>query len=320
MKRKLISLTLVALLLMASGCGGGSKGGNMEASRPGSTTAASDMQDMQWDSAGTMEMGGAAEPSASPEGGGEENSIYRNTDAKLIRRAELSIQTEEFDKAVDALNKLVSDCGGYFETSQLYAGSIRNTNASRTGEYVARVPAEKYGVFLSGSGSLGYLSNIIESSDDIGEPYYDTEARLKTQRAKQERLLSLLTQAATMEDIISLENALSETEYQIEQLSSTLNRYDSLVGFSTFTIHLNEVHKITEEVGEQASLGQRMGAGFASSLDSFVRGCQELLVWLSYNLLGLVVLAAVAGGAGFAGWKLVKRHRAKRAAKEKPEQ
>ena len=44
--------------------------------------------------------------------------------------------------------------------------------------------------------------------------------------------------AETMEDIISLETALSDVEYEIEQLSSTLNRYDSLVSFATIRLDL----------------------------------------------------------------------------------
>lgn len=52
-----------------------------------------------------------------------------------------------------------------------------------------------------------------------------------------------------MEDIIALESALSDVEYQIEQYSSELNRYDALVAFATFTISLSEVGKVTQEVG-----------------------------------------------------------------------
>lgn len=58
-----------------------------------------------------------------------------------------------------------------------------------------------------------------EYKDDVSEAYYDTEARLKTQQTKLDRLHALLEQAATMEDIIALETALSETELQIEYLT-----------------------------------------------------------------------------------------------------
>ena len=227
----------------------------------------------------------------------------------LNQQAELSIQTEQFDESRAALNKLVADCGGYFEVASDYGGSYRDAYANRSGEYTIRVPAEKYSQFFNSAGDLGYITNSTESSEDVGERYYDTETRLKTQRTKQERLLALLEKAETMEDIISLENALSDVEYQIEQYSSELNRYDALVGFSTFNIYLNEVGRVTEEVGETASLGQRMAAGFQASVRGLSQGFQNFLIWASYNVFLLVVLAAVAVVAVVVGKRELKKIR-----------
>lgn len=311
-KKKALALCLSMLLLLCSACGGGSSA-NMAAGDTASSGAA-----MEYGNSGgtgmDMELYTPAAPQESQataevgkDGG---SSVYQNSGAKLIRRAELSIQTTAFDQAVQSLQDLVEQCGGYFEQSSVYGGSYRDANAQRSGEYVVRIPAEKYDAFLSASGDLGYVTQLTESSEDVGEQYYDTESRLKTQRTKQERLLELLEKAESMEDIISLENALSEVEYQIEQYTSTLNRYDALIGFSTFNIYLSEVSKVTEEVGETASLGSRMAAGFRSSLEGLVNGSQQLLIWASYNFIALAILVAavaVGGVVGYRRWKKVRR-------------
>ncbi len=311
MKRKLFAITMAAVLLLA-GCGGGAAGGaaaDMPASSAPQSTAGG-TENGYWD----MGTGGGEsyypeEPGALMESENQGGSIYQNPGVKLIRRAELSIQTEQFDESREALNTLVASCGGYFENSSEYGGSRRDVNASRRGEYTVRVPAEKYGLFLSGAGDLGYVTNKNESSEDIGERYYDTEARLKTQRTKQERLLALLEKAETMEDIIALESALSDVEYQIEQYSSELNRYDALVGFATFNVYLSEVGQVTQEVGETASLGQRMAAGFQSSLRGLNQGFQNFLIWMSYNLFLVVILTAVAVVAVIIGKRELKKLR-----------
>lgn len=312
-KRKALALCL-SMLLLCSACGGGSA-----ANTAAGDTAASSGAAVDYDSSGgagmDMELYAPANPSESQSSApaAEEDgtsSVYRSSEAKLIRRAELSIQTTQFDQAVQSLQDLVEQHGGYFEQSSVYGGSYRDVNAQRSGEYVVRIPAEKYDAFLSASGNLGYVTQRTESSEDIGEQYYDTESRLRTQRTKQERLLELLEKAETMEDIISLENALSEVEYQIEQYTSTLNRYDALVGFATFNIYLSEVSKVTEEVGETASLGSRMAAGFRSSLEGLVNGSQQLLIWVSYHFIALAVLvaaAAVGGVVGYRRWKKVRK-------------
>ena len=246
-------------------------------------------------------------PSGEDSSGG---SIYQNPGVKIIRQGELNIQTEQFDQSLEALNQLTASCGGYFESASVYGGGSRDANARRRGEYVVRVPAERYDHFLSSTGQLGYVTSKSESSQDVGERYYDTEARLKTQRTKQERLLALLERSETMEDIIVLENALSEVEYQIEQYSSELNRYDALVGFSTFYVYLNEVGRVTEEVGETASLGQRMAAGVQASFLGLGQGFQDLLIWMSYNLVLVVILAVVIAAGAVAGrryWKDLRK-------------
>ena len=308
MKRKLFAVSLAALLVLA-GCGGGSS------SMPSASNAPSGgAEGNYWDvniGSGEADFMPApdvpGEPGAPIETENQGGDIYQNPRAKLIRRAEISIQTEQFDQSEVALKQLVSSCEGYFESASTRGGGRRDANASRSGDYIIRVPAGRYDQFLSSTGDLGYVTSKHESSEDVGERYYDTEARLKTQRTKQERLLSLLEKAETMEDIISLENALSEVEYQIEQYSSELNRYDALVGFSTFNVYLSEVGRVTQEVGETASLGQRMAAGFQASVRGLGEGLQNLLIWVSYNVFLVAVLAVVAVVGVFLGRRELKK-------------
>lgn len=295
MNRKTFAVCLAALMLVLAGCGGGNGMSNTASGATGGGMATTDSA--AGGSNGFWDMNNGAYAPETPRAPAMEeaqsSSIYQDPGAKLIRRAEFSIQTERFDESVTALNQLVANCGGYFETASVYGGGRRDANANRWGEYIVRVPAEKYNQFFTGAGELGYVTGRSESSEDVGERYYDTEARLKTQRTKQERLLALLEKAETMEDIISLENALSEVEYQIEQYSSTLNRYDALINFSTFTITLNEVGQVTQEVGETASLGTRMAAGVQSSFRGLVQGGRDFLIWASYNLFLVIILAAL---------------------------
>ena len=309
MKKTWLAACLAAALLLA-GCGGTSLDSFGADMAPAGSVATNESQtggtwpepeapsEENWDMAESWDIPGAAESGS---------SVYQNTRTKLIRRAELNIQTEQFDRSVQTLNTLVASCGGYFEQSSVYGGSYRDAYASRSGEYIVRIPAERYSAFLSSTGDLGYVTRSIESTEDVGEQYYDIEARLKTQRTKQERLLALLERAETMEDIITLEGALSDVEFQIEMYSSDLNRYDALIGFATFRICLDEVGQITQEVGETSSLGERMAAGIQSSFHGLLRGGQELLVWVSYNLFLLIILAGGAAAVVFFSSRAMKR-------------
>lgn len=287
MKRMLALLMTLMLLLGLCACGAGSNGasGDTAASSSGGASNEMNSPDSGWDNGSTQDAPQESEGQSSA-------SVYQ--DAKLIRRAYLQIQTETFDQAVEALEKMVQECGGYFQNASVEGGSLRNQSASRWGNYTIRLPQEQFDTFLGRTGELGYVTSQSESSENVSQQYYDTQARLKAQRTKQERLLSLLEKADSMETIVALEDALSEVEYEIESLTTSLNEYDSLISYSTIELTLDEVKTITTTPGERDSLGAQMMAGVQSSFRGLVNGGRELLVWLSYNLVLVLVVAAVA--------------------------
>ena len=229
-------------------------------------------------------------------------------DAKLIQRADYEVQTTDYPAAETALEALVERCGGYFEYQETSGGGYYESAARRWGSFTIRVPKEQYDAFTGSVGEVGHVVSQSGSAEDVGQNYSDIELRLQTQRTKQERLLALLEKAATMEDIISLENALSETEYQIEQYTSDLKRYDSLIDFATIELRLTEVARISDEPGEVAPLGARVASAFGEGLHSFGDGLGNLAVWLAYHAVGVAALLAVLMGAGLAvRWRLRKR-------------
>lgn len=234
-------------------------------------------------------------------------------DAKLIQRADYEVQTTDYPAAETALEALVERCGGYFEYQETSGGGYYESAARRWGSFTIRVPKEQYDTFTGSVGGVGHVVSQSGSAEDVGQTYYDIELRLQTQRTKQERLLALLEKAATMEDIISLENALSETEYQIEQYTSDLKRYDSLIDFATIELRLTEVARISDEPGEVAPLGTRVASAFGEGLHSFGDGLGNLTVWLAYHAVGVAALLAVLAGAGLAVRRRLRKRGAVRA-------
>lgn len=234
-------------------------------------------------------------------------SIPQNS--KLILRASLAMESTEFDKAVTALDQLVAGQGGYYENNEIQQGAYYDTRAARYGSFTIRVPQEHFEAFLNAAGTIGHVVSSSKSSEDIGEAYYDTEARLKTQQTKHERLLALLEKADNMENIIALETALSDVEYQIEQLTGTLRKYDSLVGYSTVTVRLDEVLEITEQPKDTATLGGRVSNAFKGGLDDMGRSLSNFAVWVAYNFIGVVCFLLIAAAAIVVGVREYrKRH------------
>lgn len=222
--------------------------------------------------------------------------IYQSETAKIIRRAELTLQTTEFDKALSDLAAHTEAHGGYYETARVDSGSLSYNRSGRSAYMVIRVPKERFVPFRDGLGGIGHLSSLQESTEDVGEAYYDTEARLATLTTKRERLLALLEQAELMEDIITLEGALAEVQYEIDRHTASLRTYDSLIGYSTFTVYLEEVIRVKEEPGPEESFGARLLANLTEGLHDFRDGLEELTLWLARNLIGVLLTVLLLVG------------------------
>lgn len=144
-------------------------------------------------------------------------------------------------------------------------------------------------------GAAGELCNVVSRSTDVAdvtESYTDTEARLKTLRLQEERLLEILSKATELSDVLELESRLSDVRYQIESYEATLRSYDSRVSYSTLHITLQEVVEYSVINDPPQTLGQRLSDGFKDSMRLVKNSAENALVWL-VTYLPLVLLWAV---------------------------
>lgn len=287
MKKRLLPLFL-ALLLSLSACGS-SSGGTASSAAAGDASADNGWAEAAMDAADTA-------------GGADFSAVRRN--AKLILNADLSLETQDFEKSAADIEKMTAEAGGYIESSGTYGDT-----GSRSANYTLRVPQEKFEQFYAQLGENMHVVSRSRSSEDVTEQYTDIETRLATLQTKHERLLSLLEKADKMEDIIALENALADCEYEIDSLTGSKRRYDDLVGFSTFYINLREVQTLTataDGTGFGAQLSQAAKTG-ARGLADVVRGTILCVV-----MFWPAVILVIAGTA--AGVILHRRRKAKRLA------
>ena len=101
-------------------------------------------------------------------------------DAKMIYRASIEVQTQDYTTSEAAITELVKSCSGYFESKSL----SNRSSGYRYGEFTVRVPAAEYEHFCEQVGSLCHVTYMSSSAENITEEYYDTDSRLKTAQIK----------------------------------------------------------------------------------------------------------------------------------------
>ena len=301
MKKKYVSILLLLALTLCllTGCGGGASmesGADMAPSEGFNKFQESEIyeEDMMFDSGNISD---SMTSTTRPYG----------DDVKLILRADLRLETVDFDDAVEKLNKLVSDCGGYYEQSDVDMGSYYS-DGYRYGRYTVRIPKDKYDTFLNSVGEVCHVTSRNESAEDVGLQYYDIESRIRLLEIKQERLMKLLEQASTMEDIITLENALSDIQYQLESNNIQKNRYDSLIDYSTISIRLEQVQRLSGQPLEQQGFFSQLGSSFVRGFQNTLDGFSDILLSLAYNVIPLSIFALILFGLA----SLLKKRRKNR--------
>ncbi len=220
-------------------------------------------------------------------------------DRKLIKNVNMNVETEQFDSLLPVIEQRVAALGGYIEEMSSYSrnneydSGYRGTKYFRYASITARIPREKLEAFLD---EIGEQSNVVsrsESVTDVTLQYVDLESHKKALLTEQDRLLELMEQAETVEDIIAIEGRLSEVRYQLESMEAQLRTYDNKIDYSTVYLSIDEVEHYSPAEG--ASAGERIRSGFMESVEGVGRGFQNFAVWFVINLPYLLVWAVLIG-------------------------
>lgn len=302
MKRTLsIIIALMTVLVMFTGCGSVTKSYN------GAYDMAVTM--VESESAGDYNYGWVVEDSIEEEVSmespsyGMSNSADKNPDTdsyaeserKIIKYRTVELETTEFDEFISEFERSVSSFGGYVQNSSQY-GSAYATYSTRTANYVVRIPAERFDAFVTEVGNMGNVTYSTEYIDDVTAAYVDTEARIAALKAQQEAYLKLMEKAETIEDILKIQNYLTDVTYELESYTAKLNSYKSKISYSTLTLNVSEVVRITKTT-EKKTVWQRISSNLSDNLYDIGEDFKDFFVdavsALPYIGVALVFIAVI---------------------------
>lgn len=206
---------------------------------------------------------------------------------KLVRTADLTLATAAFDETVEKVNAAVEEMGGYAEHLYQYG----ETNARRL-SLTLRVPSDKLDSFLAAVSGAGRVTHRSESTVDMTASYQDNAARLKTLYAKRDRLNELLEKAEEVGDLIEIETAIADTQYQIDVYETSQRTIDRQVDMSAVTLTITE-ERPADSAQADVPMGQRIRAAFAASLEWTGEFLRDLVVFVVMILPAAVPVAAV---------------------------
>jgi hypothetical protein len=292
-----IGIGLIALVLLVA-CGGGGaqtasplSGGEAAYDSAASTAAATS--------------GGAAAPAAEQPAAGRAEEQAEAFDASgevkqgsqnaqggqrlVIKTATIALLVENVDAAEAQVRQLADDRDGFVLSSSAY-GEDRN----RTASISFKVPAER---FDDAIGALAALAIKVESQEvqgqDVTDEYVDLNSRLRNLRAVETRLLQFLNDAQRTDDLLAINQQLTDVQGQIEQTQGRISYLEQSAALSTITVSLRmqPVVEVVPQAGWSPGLTARQAA---KTLVAFGQGLADIAivvgvwspVWLPLLLIG----------------------------------
>jgi hypothetical protein len=209
---------------------------------------------------------------------------YAAVERLIIRNASLDLVVKDTEDALDEINDLVDELGGWIVESSTYQYG-EGTRASVT----LRIPAEKLDAALEQIHGLAIevqRENI--SGQDVTEEYVDLQSRLGHLEAVEEELLGFLEDAEDTEAAMAVFERLQMIQAEIEQVKGRIQYLQESAAMATISLD------ITPEVLAQPVQvkGWDPGGTFQNATRILVNVLQFLVD--AAIVIGVVVVPALA--------------------------
>ncbi len=217
---------------------------------------------------------------------------------KIIYTADVSLESTEFDSAVEALEALVSELNGYVENSNVSGTTRYNADGTtrvvnRYAYYTVAIPSGSFNEALNRAGTLGNVVSKSRNAENITSRYTDTEARVESLEVQEERILAMMKETTDIESLITLEARLSDITYEKESYQRTLKNYDRQVAYSTINFCVREVEVYTPTASVTRSFGEKLGDAFSDGWHSFTNAIENFVLWFVEALPHLIIWAVI---------------------------
>jgi anti-sigma factor RsiW len=212
----------------------------------------------------------------------------------IARTAELAITTKDFEAARVQVDDILRRHGGYVGEMSVSSPSDAEHKLSA----MLRIPAEHLEAAIAELKKVGRVESESQSGEEVTSQYIDLQARLTNSRNTEQRLTELLrTKTGKLEEVVEVEQKLSEVREEIERMEAEKKALTKRVDFATLNLSLTEEHRaqlqmVPPSVGTQF---RNAGiAGYRSVVESIVNVLLFLMSWgPSLLLWGAIVILPV---------------------------
>ena len=231
---------------------------------------------------------GGAAAKAAP---GQIEPTLQNT-SQIARTAGMSLIVPDVERAISEVSATARAQGG--EMLSLDDETPTQPGVLHVAHVEIGVPELRFEPTLDALGKLGGVQSRSVGAEDVSTQIVDGQARLRNLRSTESDLLKIMSRAGKIDDVLSVENQVSATREQIEQLDAEVQALQHRVAMSTVTVDLQD-----EAPARSASVG--IGAQIAGSWAAALGSVKAFTVAIIGGLLWIVAYGPYVLGVALAG-------------------
>jgi len=210
---------------------------------------------------------------------------------KIIYEVNASFDVNDLDASADILKGFVGT-DGWFDQE-----IIQETRIS----YIIRIKTDRLDAFTDALKNEFTVRSYSKVGNDISVEYQNSSNRVLALEAQLARLL-VLYENASIQEMVLINEQISDIEIELQRLEGDLALFDSLIDYSVVTINL-----YGGTVATKSPFFNRLGNAFVTGFNAIVGFFDGLLIALATASPFLVFFGAI----GITIWLLVKKSAAK---------
>jgi anti-sigma factor RsiW len=187
----------------------------------------------------------------------------------IARTAAITLVAAKLDEARASVEKLLARHRGF--SSQMTLDKSNESSPSL--DATLQVPAAELDATLSELRGLGRVTTESQGGEDVSDQHVDLAARLHNSRETEQRLLDILrTRTGKVSDVLAVEQQISQTRGEIEQMEAQLANLDKRVAYASIRLQIAEEYKAPAAANGSVALRLRNAivGGYRDAVDSLL--------------------------------------------------
>ncbi|MCR5795727.1 MAG: DUF4349 domain-containing protein [Solobacterium sp.] len=237
---------------------------------------------------------------AAEEGYLAENDMLSETEPqvtgeKLVYTGNMRIETLTYDETVSQLLDLTNKYKGIIENqnenvNDYYWRTDAEDRSVRSMSLVLRIPTKNFSTFLDDMQGTGKVMSRSVNVENITRQYNDNSVLITSLETQEERLLEMMEKAETIEDMITVEQRLTEVQTELNRLKMNKSSMDTDIEYSTVYLTVNEVRQYQDS---RPDFLHQLQEAFTGGFSDFAYALGGLLLGLTKGLPFLACLAVI---------------------------